>query len=285
MAVATVPAACLASSAEEDTSDDCFTLGHESRNNVVRNLKARYAGGKVRRDGGNGLSDYGNGNKWYDSLAENCGSDGWTPKSKNSEFHRCVARNNDGPGFGCYARLDGSPKSDSDGSQVDGNKFIDILSYNNRREGISFNIADNSGSGATVRGNMVKGVFYNNGMYGVAFRNRLASGIIENNQLDILVFNNDTRREDGKRSGASAGLNVDGKVRRLTGNVVAYGNVNSDIGLTTARDSSLKAYSPSDQKSVAVKAGDSSNRVEVIPFSCPGPKQISAVTKYCALKK
>ena len=72
-----------------DASDDCFTLGPGCNSNECRNLIGSFAGVSLNMSG-NGLTDKGNYNKWYDCIAEDCWSDGWTPKCRNSEFYRCI---------------------------------------------------------------------------------------------------------------------------------------------------------------------------------------------------
>ncbi len=59
----------------DEGSDDGFTLGPESRYNECRNLIGTGAHG-------NALTDKGEYNKWYDCIAEDCDSDGWTPKCR-----------------------------------------------------------------------------------------------------------------------------------------------------------------------------------------------------------
>lgn len=223
----------------ENASDDNFTLGAKSTYNVCRNLVSRNAGVSLSMSG-NGLTDKGEYNKWYDCIAEGCTSDGWTPKSRYCEFHRCIGRRNKGPGFGLYARLDGSPVSNSHGESIVGNKFYACEAYDNERGGFSADISSNSGDGAVIKDNFIQGAFYNNRMEGVLFRNKLSDGIVSNNQIDILVFGNQGLRSDGSPSSISGGLSVDGTpIAGIFGAVVAYNNSyahsRTDIHLTEAR--------------------------------------------------
>ncbi len=211
----------------QEGSDDGFTLGPGSNNNECRNLTGSVAHG-------NALTDKGDHNKWYDCIAEDCGSDGWTPKCRYSEFHRCIGRRNAGPGFGMFARLDGSGDPVDLGEIIVGNKFYDCESYDNLRGGFSFNIASTSGQGSIVRDNYIQAVCYNNQMQGVGFRNKQEDGIIENNEVDILVYGNEGLNSSGDISSYAGGLGVEGPVYGITGSVVAYDNGAYDVNIKSA---------------------------------------------------
>lgn len=238
----------------QDSSDDCFTLGDDCQFNQVWNVTARWAGGKESRNGGNGLTDKGSHNKWFDCVAKHCGSDGWTPKCQYSEFYRCEGSNNSGPGWGCFARQDGY--AEDKGELIIGNKFIGIIAKNNDRSGMSFNIANKSGAGAEIRDNIITGIFSNNGMSGVSFRNRTSDGIVKNNEIHIVSY------ENGANGNKAGGLGLEGDIRNIQGSVVAWRNKNYDINLDAATKSELAVYSYADKPKNIAKADKSSNIVD-----------------------
>lgn len=268
-----------------NASDDNFTLGAKCTRNECRNLLSRTAG--VDEDmSGNGLTDKGDANKWFDCIAEDCTSDGWTPKCRNSEFYRCIARKNLGPGFGLYARLDGSPQSDSIGAAITGNKFYACEAYDNYRGGISLNISANCGPGAIIRDNFIQGTFHNNRMSGVLFRNKLSSGVMKDNAVDVLVYSNLGLRFDGSPSGIGGGLSVDGTpISGITGTVVGYENAyktgGRDVHLNSAKDSRLTVYMPDDQDPARLDDGNGSNVLNEIDFSCSESLQTWSTQAYC----
>lgn len=253
-------------------SDDGFTLGPESRNNECRNLVGSGAFG-------NALTDKGEYNKWYDCIAEDCGSDGWTPKCRYSEFYRCIGRRNAGPGFGCFARLDGSGDPVDLGEIIVGNKFFACEAYDNQRGGFSFNIASTSGQGSIIRDNYIQALCYNNQMQGVGFRNKQPDGIVENYELDILVFSNLGLKDDGNLSSYAGGLGVEGEVSGITGSVVGYNNGGYDVNLNLASLCSLNVYRPKNQNEPVVNAD--SGAVTFLGFICPGPVDVWCVATYC----
>jgi hypothetical protein len=270
----------------ESASDDNFTLGARSNHNECRRLVSRDAGLQEGDKSGNGLTDKGEYNKWFDSIAENCTSDGWTPKSRYSEFTRCVGRGNKGPGFGLYARRDGSPVDNPQGESIVGNKFYDCEAYNNKRAGFSANISSNCGNGAVIRDNFVQGAFYNNRMEGVLFRNKLASGVVSNNKVDILVFGNQGLQTSGSPASTGAGLGVDGTpVSAITGAVVGYHNSyehsKNDIHLGSATNCSITVYNPQGRSPAVVKQGSGTNSVRTSAFSCPSSTSVWSVGAYC----
>jgi len=245
----------------QNASDDNFTLGAKSEFNICRNLLGKTAGG-------NALTDKGDYNRWYDCIAEDCLSDGWTPKCRNSEFYRCVARRNLGPGFGCFARLDGSYPDQ--GETITGNKFIACESYDNERGGFSFNIASTSGPGSVIRDNLIQGLFYNNKRQGVAFRNKQPDGLIENNVLDIIAYGNQGLKNDGSLSSYAGGLGVEGgSITGLTGAVIGYDNAGYDVNIKSATACTLTIYMPGDRPKPVIARGGVSNSVNSVAFSNP----------------
>lgn len=257
-------------------SDDGFTLGPGSNNNECRNLIGSGAHG-------NALTDKGDHNKWYDCIAEDCDSDGWTPKCRNSEFYRCIGRRNAGPGFGMFARLDGSGDPVDLGEIITGNKFYACEAYDNEREGFSFNIASTSGQGSIVRDNYIQALCYNNRMQGVGFRNKQSDGIMENNEIDILVYGNKGLKEDGTLSSYAGGLGVEGTVTGITGSIVGYENGGWDINIKNASNCTLSVYNPDDQSPAVLNTGSNGNIINEISFSCSQPPEKWCVQKYCSL--
>jgi hypothetical protein len=257
----------------QNASDDNFTLGAKSSFNECRNLLGKAAGG-------NALTDKGDHNIWYDCIAEDCLSDGWTPKCRNSEFYRCVGRRNLGPGFGCFARLDGS--NPDRGEIITGNKFFACEAYDNERGGFSFNIAETSGSGSIIRNNFIQGVFYNNKRQGLTFRNKQPDGIIEDNVIDIIVYGNQGLKNDGTLSSYAGGLGIEGgPITRLTGSVIAYNNAGYDVNIKSATFCTLTVYIPNDRAAPVITSGGISNSVDRVHFSCPSGW---CVQHYCGIK-
>ena len=198
----------------ENASDDNFSLGQNATYNQCRNLVSRGAGLSPGDLSGNALTDRGDYNRWYDCIAEDCTSDGWTPKCRNSEFHRCIARRNAGPGFGLYALVDGLPKGQDRGQVLEGNKFYACEAYDNIRSGFSINVCSDGCPGAIVRNNYIQGAFHNNGMSGVLIRN-VGAGTVEDNQLDILVFGNGNSNSELSGAGLFVEANSSSPVCRI----------------------------------------------------------------------
>jgi hypothetical protein len=266
-----------------NVSDDNFTLGHVSRSNLCRNLIGSFS------IAGNALTDKGDHNKWFDCIAEDCGSDGWTPKCRYSEFYRCIARRNDGPGFGMYGRIDGSGNPVDLGEAIDGNKFYDCEAYKNGREGFSFDISSTCGEGGTVRSNYVQGIAYSNRMQGLFFRNKQTNSVIENNEINIVAWGNLGQTRDGSPSLYSGGLGTEGSsgspVRGVTGSVVCFDNLYWDVNTDKATGCNITAYRPAGENAPVLKQGtaSSSNTITVIAFdgSVPSvPSDPWCVQKY-----
>ena len=261
-----------------DASDDCFTLGPGCNGNECRNLIGSFAGVSLNMSG-NGLTDKGNNNKWYDCIAEDCWSDGWTPKCRKSEFYRCIGRRNLGPGFGMYVRIDGSGNPDL-GEIIEGNKFIACEAYDNDRSGFSFDISSTSGEGGIVRDNYVEAIVFNNRMQGVFFRNKQPNSIIENNEVNIVAWGNLGQRNDGSTNIYSGGLSVEGSedspIRGVTGNVVSFDNTAWDVNTEKATDCNITVFHPIGENTPTLKKGDQSNTITVIGFECS-----DSLIEYC----
>lgn len=265
-----------------DCTDDNFTLGPGSNNNECRNIISSFAGG-------NALTDKGDYNRWYDCIAEDCygpDSDGWTPKCRNSEFHRCIARRNVGPGFGMYCRIDGSGNPVDLGETIEGNKFYECESYENGGAGFSFNISSNSGTGAIIRNNYIQAICYNNASSGVRFRNKTADGIVENNEIDIFCFGNRGEKSDGTPSTVAGGLGTDAgssyaPITGINGKMVSFDNVQYDVNTNNAFNCEITVYNPSGQHPAVLKKGDVSNKITVINFSCTDELEHWCQQVYC----
>lgn len=255
-------------------SDDGFTLGPGCNGNECRNLTGSGAHG-------NALTDKGDHNKWYDCIAEDCGSDGWTPKCRFSEFHRCIGRRNVGPGFGMFARLDGSGDPVDLGEIIVGNKFYDCESYENLRGGFSFNIAGTSGHGSIIRDNYIQAVCYGNRIQGVTFRNKQDDGIIENNEVDIVVYGNKGLNSNGDISNYAGGLGLEGSMSEINGSVVAYDNGGYDVNVKSGSNCSIIAYHPDDRNQPVLNTGSNGNTINVIGFNCSGQLDVWCQYKYC----
>ena len=262
-------------------SDDGFTLGPLCTRNECRNLIGSGAHG-------NALTDKGDHNRWYDCIAEDCGSDGWTPKCRASEFYRCIARRNAGPGFGMYVRIDGSGDPVDLGEAIENNKFFACESYENNREGFSFDISSTSGEGGTVRNNYVEGIAYSNRMQGVFFRNKQPNSIIESNEVNIVAWGNLGQRTDGSPSVFAGGLSAEADpgspVRAIAGSVVCYDNVGWDVNIDDATDCSITAHHPTEEHAPVLNPGDASNAITVTGFACTDELHQWCMQAYCALR-
>jgi hypothetical protein len=182
-----------------------------------------------------------------------------------------------------FARLDGSGDPVDLGEIITGNKFYACEAYDNERGGFSFNISSTSGQGSIVRDNYIQAVCYNNKMQGVGFRNKQPDGIIENNEVDIVVFRNEGLKEDGTLSSYAGGLGVEGPVTGITGNVVGYENGGWDVNIKNASNCTLSVYNPVDQNPTVLNIGSGGNIVNEISFSCSQPPEKWCVQKYCSL--
>ena len=211
-------------------------------------------------------------------IAEDCTSDGWTPKCRNSEFHRCIARRNAGPGFGLYARVDGLPKGQDRGQVLEGNKFYACEAYDNIRSGFSINVCSDGCPGAIVRNNYIQGAFHDNGMSGVLIRN-VGAGTVEDNQLDILVFGNGNSNSELSGAGLFVEANPSSPVIGTYGTVVAYDNCEGDdihLGDGGFLRSAVRVYSPTD--ATLLIDSDVANSVPSNNFICPLAAQRAAST-------
>jgi len=263
-------------------SDDNFTLGPGCNNNECRNLLSNYS------RTGNALTDKGDYNKWYDCIAEYClgdDGDGWTPKCRNSEFHRCIARYNGGPGFGMFCRIDGSGNPVDLGESIDNNKFYDCISHDNKGSGFSFNIASTSGEGGSIRNNYIQAVCYNNAESGVKFRNKMPNSIADNNEINLLCYGNRGESKSGVISSTAGGLGNDAnstyKVTGITGTIVSYNNIVADVNIDNAYNCSITVYHPIGEKSPVLKRGDASNKITVIDFNCSDLLSTWCQQEYC----
>ncbi len=198
-----------------------------------------------------------------------------------SEFHRCIGRRNAGPGFGMFARLDGSGNPVDLGEIIVGNKFYDCESYDNIRSGFSFNIAGTSGHGSIIRDNYIQAVCYNNGIQGVTFRNKQEDGIIENNVVDIIAYGNKGLNSSGGISSFAGGLGVEGSMSGISGSVIAYDNGGYDVNINSASSCTIKTYHPNNQNEPVLNTGSNGNTIEVIVFSCSDQLEAWCQYKYC----
>jgi hypothetical protein len=264
-----------------DCTDDNFTLGPGSNHNECRNLISSFAGG-------NALTDKGDHNKWYDCVAEDClgpDSDGWTPKCRYSEFYRCIARRNVGPGFGMFCRIDGSGDPVDLGEAIEGNKFYACQSYENGGAGFSFNISSTSGEGGSITNNYVEAICYNNASSGVRFRNKMPNSLVDNNVINILCYGNRGENKDGTLSSVEGGLGTDASssypVTRITGTMVSFNNLQWDVNTGTAYNCDITVYHPAGKSAPILKTGDASNRITVIGFNCSDQPDQWCAQEYC----
>ncbi len=266
-----------------DVSDDNFTLGPGSNGNVCSNLVGSFS------VSGNGLTDKGDHNTWYDCIAEDCtgpDGDGWTPKCRFSQFYRCISRRNGGPGFGMYCRTDGSGNPDDIGEAIDGNRFYECVAYENGGAGFSFNISGNSGAGATIRSNFVQAVCFSNESSGVRFRNTTVDGIVADNRVDLLCYHNQSQKTDGSLSSTAGGLGTDAgaaspPITGLTGSMVSFDNVQWDVNTRQAYKTDLAVYHPAGEHAPILQRGDSSNILTLEQFDCADPLTAWSMKAYC----
>ncbi|MCU0473121.1 MAG: T9SS type A sorting domain-containing protein [Bacteroidales bacterium] len=264
-----------------EVTDDNFTIGPGSNNNELRNLIGSHS------KGGNALTDKGDHNKWYDCIAEDCGSDGWTPKCRYSEFYRCIARRNEGPGFGMFCRIDGSGNPVDLGEAIENNKFFDCESYENNASGFSFNISSTSGEGGSIRGNFIQARCYDNAESGVRFRNKQPNSIIENNVLDIICYGNHGLNKSGDLSSYAGGVGTEGSstspVRGITGWVVCYDNGQADVNTNQATDCNIVVFNPNDRSPAVLKKGNASNILTAVDFNCSETLEKWCQQEYCGV--
>ncbi len=275
----------------EDSSDDCFTLGSVSHHNLVERVIGRHAGGIMNKIGGNALTDVGNNNTWIDCVADQGGSDGWTPKCRNSTFIRCIASNNMGPGFGMYAREEGYSDNRDVGAVITGNRFIDCVAYGSKNSsGFSFDISSNC-PGGIIKDNFIQAVCYDNNSSGVSFRNKddAEEGIIRDNVVDIVSYGNKCLTQSGNPSTWEGGLGMENDnsttrnlVENITGSVVCYDNIGADVNTRGGTNCNIKVYRHAD-KSTPVLANKTSgnNTVTVINYSCGNQYTSWSQGKYC----
>ena len=266
-------------------SDDNFTLGPDSRYNECRNLVSTHAGLSPGSSSGNALTDKGDHNKWYDCIASDCTSDGWTPKCRDSEFYRCIAMRNEGPGFGIFCRIDGSGNPVDLGETIENNKFIECESYENNASGFSFNISSTSGEGGSIRNNYIQAICYNNAESGVRFRNKQPNSIVEDNEINLLCFGNRGENKSGGLSSLAGGLGTDASlsypVTGITGTMVSYDNIGADVNTDKAYHCTITVYHPEEENLPVIKKGDVSNHITIVDFICLDSMEVWCQQKYC----
>jgi hypothetical protein len=262
-----------------EVTDDNFTLGPGCHDNECLNLIGSFAGG-------NALTDKGDHNRWYDCVAEDCASDGWTPKCRYSEFYRCIARRNEGPGFGMFCRIDGSGNPADLGEAIEGNKFYACKSYDNNAAGFSFNVSNTSGEGGSITNNYIEAECYNNASSGVRFRNKMPNSIVDNNEINLLCYGNRGLTKSGDPSNVAGGLGNDAnssyRVTGITGSMVSYDNTGADVNTDKAFDCSITVYHPLGKKPPAIKKGDDTNNITVVGFNCLDPLDEWCKQAYCS---
>lgn len=274
----------------EDASDDCFTLGAASHHNKVERVIGRHAGGEVEKDGGNALTDVGHHNTWIDCIADQGGSDGWTPKCRYSIFIRCIASNNKGPGFGMYAREEGYSNNRDVGAHIIGNRFIDCVAYGSiNSAGFSFNISSNC-PGAIIRDNYVSAVCYNNRGSGVMFRNKddAETGIINNNIVEIVAYGNTGLTSSGNNNSWAGGLGMENDnssthnlIQNITGSVICYDN-RIDVNTRGGHNCNITVYNPDGERNPVLDDKSSGNNaVAVMDFNCSDLLEVWCQYKYC----
>ncbi len=274
----------------EDASDDCFTLGAASHHNRVERVIGRHAGGEVEKDGGNALTDVGHHNTWVDCVADQGGSDGWTPKCQYSTFIRCIASNNKGPGFGMYAREEGYSDNRDVGAHIIGNRFIDCVAYGSiNSAGFSLNISSNCPA-AIIRDNFVQAVCYDNQGSGVMFRNKddAEAGIIENNVVDIVCYGNKGLTKSGNTNSWAGGLGMENDnstshnlIENITGSVICYDN-RIDVNTRGGTICNIKVYHPEGENNPLLDDKSSGNNtVTVFDFKCSDSLERWCQYNYC----
>jgi hypothetical protein len=238
------------------------------------------------------MTDKGDHNTWIDCVASDCGSDGWTPKCEYSTFIRCIAANNDGPGFGMYAREEGYANNEDVGDHIIGNKFIDCVSYGSAHSaGFSFNISANC-PGAIIKDNYIQAVCYDNQGSGVYFRNKDEAelGIIKDNEVDIVCYGNKGLKKDGGTNSWSGGLGMENDnsdthnlIENTTGSVVCYDN-RIDVNTRGGHNSNIKVYHPDQENEpILIDKSAYNNTVTVIDFKCSDQLIEWCQEEYCGL--
>ena len=119
-------------------------------------------------------------------------------------------------------------------------------------------------------------------MQGVGFRNKQPDGIMENNEVDLLVYGNRGEKEDGTLSSYAGGLGVEGPVTAISGSVVAFDNGGYDINIKSADNCSINAYHPDNQNQPVLNLGSNANTVLVIGFNCSDTLTEWCRYTYCA---
>jgi hypothetical protein len=267
-----------------EVTDDNFTLGPGCNNNECNKLVGSFS------ESGNAMTDKGDHNTWIDCVASDCGSDGWTPKCRYSTFIRCIAANNDGPGFGMYAREEGYANNKDVGAHIIGNKFFDCVSYGSAHSsGFSFNISANCPA-AIIKDNYIQAVCYNNQSSGVYFRNKddAELGIIKDNEVDIVCYGNKGLNKSGDNNSWAGGLGMENDnssshniIENITGSVVCYDN-RIDVNIRGGHNCNITVYHPeAEANPVLVDKSSYNNTVTVIDFNCSDSLGEWCQQKYC----
>ena len=124
-------------------------------------------------------------------------------------------------------------------------------------------------------------------MQGVFFRNKQPNSIIENNEVNIVVWGNKGQRNDGSPSILAGGLGVEGNSTALlsgiTGSVICYDNSGWDVNTSDATNCNITAYHPTGENIPVLNKGDQSNTITVIGFECSDSLVEWCQEKYCQL--
>ncbi|MCX6132191.1 MAG: T9SS type A sorting domain-containing protein [Ignavibacteriales bacterium] len=233
-----------------------FTFELGCNNNICDRLVGKHHGKKISTVG-NGLGDRGDHNTWNDCIADSNWSDNFIIKCKDSRFNRCMARNSGSAvGFGFYARENSNPDK---GADVSRNKFYACEASGNAHSGFSLN-CPNNGPGAKIEDNYIQAVIYNNcrvqdvsSQAGIYLRNKIADGICQRNQLDILTYNN------GSQGGI--GFEATYPITGCSGVIVTYDNIPYDANIG-GNNNVFNIFAPKGTTKIVVEYGNTVNFVD-----------------------
>jgi len=233
-----------------------FTFELGCNNNTCDRLVGKHHGKKISTVG-NGLGDRGDHNTWNDCIADSNWSDNFIIKCKDSRFNRCMARNSGSAvGFGFYARENSNPDK---GADVSRNRFYACEASGNAHSGFSLN-CPNNGPGAKIEDNYIQAVIYNNcrvqdvtSQAGIYLRNKIADGICQRNQLDILTYNN------GSQGGI--GFEATYPITGCSGVIVTYDNNPFDASIG-GNSNVFNIYAPKGTTKIVVEYGNTVNFID-----------------------
>ena len=114
----------------------------------------------------------------------------------------------------------------------------------------------------------------------------MPNSYVENNEINILCYRNLGRKKNSTELSSRIGglgteAKLDAPVTGITGYVICYDNIGSDVNVDQAINCNIVVYNPSDQSSAVLKKGAASNKITEVGFNCDDILEQWCQQKYC----